>query len=251
MRWLRCWPSVRPRPLLLRTLAAVLTSASMALAAGQPQDVSLRTDDGVSIAGTLYTTARPGPAVILLHMLSRTRTDWQAVAVRLADAGITALAIDLRGHGASDPGPSGSTLEDLTPMVADVKAARAYLASRRDIVGGRVGIAGASIGANLAVLYAATDPTVRSLALLSPGIDYRGLRPEAAMRKYGDRPALLMSSQEDNYATSSVRQLAAGGPGFGVRELHALSGAGHGTTMLVRQPDTIAVLVDWFRRTLL
>ena len=134
-------------------------------------------------------------------------------------------------------------------MMADVKAARAFLASRRDVVPGRVGIAGASIGANLAILFAANDLTVRSLALLSPGIDYRGLRPEPAMKKYGDRPAMLVASQEDNYATSSARQLTAGGSG--VRDLRVLIGAGHGTTMLGRQADLVAALVDWFRRTLL
>ena len=93
-------------------------------------------------------------------------------------------------------------------MMADVKAARAFLATRREVVPNRIGIAGASIGANLAILFAAGDPTVRSLVLLSPGIDYRGLRPEAAMKKYGDRPALLVASQEDNYSTNSARQLA-------------------------------------------
>ncbi len=92
--------------------------------------------------------------------------------------------------------------------MADVKAARAFLATRREVVPNRIGMAGASIGANLAILLAAGDPTVRSLVLLSPGIDYRGLRPEAAMKKYGERPALLVASQEDNYAANSARQLA-------------------------------------------
>jgi pimeloyl-ACP methyl ester carboxylesterase len=130
-----------------------------------------------------------------------------------------------------------------------VKAARAFLASRREVALNRIGFAGASIGANLAILFAANDPTVRSLALLSPGIDYRGLRPEAAFKKYADRPALLIVSQEDNYSTNSARQLARSGPG--VRDLRILNGAGHGTAMITRQPDLAASLVDWFRRTLL
>jgi dienelactone hydrolase len=211
--------------------------------------VSFRTDDGVTIAATLYLPARPGPGIILVHALSRTREDWSAVAARLADAGFVALAIDLRGHGASGPLPEGTDLADLTKMMADVRAARAFLASRREAVPGRVGIAGASIGANLAVLLAAGDPTVRSLALLSPGIDYRGLRPEAAMKKYGERPALLVASQEDNYAANSARKLAISGAG--IRDLRILNGAGHGTTMMARQPDLAVSLVDWFRRTLL
>ena len=156
-------------------------------------------------------------------------------------------------HGASGPLPEGATLDALTPMMADVKAARAFLASRREAVPGRVGLAGASIGANLAILTAASDATVRSLALLSPGIDYRGLRPEAAIKQYGGRPAMIIASQEDHYATNSARQLtvAGAGPGIGIRDLRILNGVGHGAAMLARQPDLVSSLVDWFRRTLL
>lgn len=230
-------------------VATLLVLSAGCLLAATPEDVSFRTDDGVTIAGTLYLPARSGPGVILVHALSRTREDWHAVATRLADAGFVALAIDLRGHGASGPLPEGTNLQELTKMTADVKAARAFLASRREVAPNRIGFAGASIGANLAILFAANDPTVRSLALLSPGIDYRGLRPEAAFKKYADRPALLIASQEDNYSTNSARQLARSGPG--VRDLRILNGAGHGTAMITRQPDLAASLVDWFRRTLL
>ncbi len=230
-------------------VASLIVLTATPLAAATAQDVSFRTDDGVTIAGTLHLPSRPGPGIILLHALNRTRDDWEAVAARLADAGFVTLAIDLRGHGASGPPPEGADLQDLTKMMADVRAARAFLASRREVAPNRVGIAGASIGANLAILFAAGDPTVRSLALLSPGIDYRGLRPEAALRKYGDRPALLVASQEDSYATNSARQFARSGPG--VRDLRILVAAGHGTAMIGRQPDLAASLVDWFRRTLL
>jgi alpha-beta hydrolase superfamily lysophospholipase len=232
------------------SIAALLVLLlAAAAAAASTQDVSFRTDDGVTIVGTLFLPGHPGPGVMLLHALSRTREDWHATAGRLADAGLVVLSIDLRGHGGSGPLPEGSSLDELTKMMADVRAARGFLASRREVAPNRIGIAGASIGANLAILLAANDPTVRSLVLLSPGIDYRGLRPEAALRKYADRPALIVASQEDNYSANSARQLAGSGPG--VRDLRLLNGAGHGTNMLARQPDLVGAVVDWFRRTLL
>jgi pimeloyl-ACP methyl ester carboxylesterase len=231
-------------------MAAVLVACLAGVArAATTQEVSFTTSDGVTIAGTLSLPGRPGPGIILIHALSRTREDWGAVASKLADAGFVVLAIDLRGHGASGPLPEGTSLQQLTPMVADIKAARLFLASRREVAPNRVGVAGASIGANLAILLAANDPAVRSLVLLSPGIDYRGLRPEAALKKYGDRPAMLVASQEDNYSANSARQLAGSGPG--IRDLRILNGAGHGPSILVRQPDVVGAVVDWFRRTLL
>ena len=187
---------------------------------------------------------RPAPAVVMIHMLQRSRRDWDAAAAQLAAAGIGALTIDLRGHGES----VGAAGQDLAAMVQDVKAARRFLSTRSDVQG-RIGLAGASLGANLAVLAAADDQAVASLALLSPSLDYRGLRIEAAMKKYGARPVLMVASDEDAYAARSARDLQKAGGGK--REALMLSQAGHGTMMLVRNPELTASLVDWFRRTLL
>jgi pimeloyl-ACP methyl ester carboxylesterase len=194
--------------------------------------------------------ALPAPAVILVHMFSRARGDWAATAAKLAESGFVVLAIDLRGHGTSGAAAvAPASPDDMTASVLDVKAARVYLTGRPDLATAAIGIAGAQVGANLAIVEAAADPLVRSIALLSPGVDYRRVRPEAALLKYGGRPALIVASSEDGYASRSARQLAI--QGGGVRDLHIVNGAGHGTVMLARQPDLIGVLVDWFRRTLL
>ncbi len=158
--------------------AALLVIAAGNVLAATPQEVSFQTDDGVTIAGSLYLPGRPGPGIVLVHALSRTREDWSAVAARLADAGFVVLTIDLRGHGASAPVPEGTSLQDLTKMMADVKAARAFLGARREAVPGRVGFAGASIGANLAILMGGDRPD-RSVA----GAPVAGNRlPRAAAR---------------------------------------------------------------------
>lgn len=207
--------------------------------------MTLRTEDGVTIAATWYEpSSRPAPAVILVHMLNRTRREWDGVASRLASEGIGALAIDLRGHGESP----GDAAGDFTTMLKDLEAARHHLAVRPDVVHTRIGITGASLGANLAVLAAAEDSSIASLALLSPSLEYRGLRSEAAMRKYGSRPALLAVSDDDAYANRSAKDLQKAGSG--IRELLVLNGAGHGTNMLSRSADLSRALVDWFRRTL-
>jgi pimeloyl-ACP methyl ester carboxylesterase len=221
---------------------ALLPSARLSAAV---QRVMIRTEDGVMLSGTWYEpSTRPAPAVVMIHMLQRSRRDWDAAAAQLAAAGIGALTIDLRGHGES----VGAAGQDLAAMVQDVKAARRFLSTRSDVQG-RIGLAGASLGANLAVLAAADDQAVASLALLSPSLDYRGLRIEAAMKKYGARPVLMVASDEDAYAARSARDLQKAGGGK--REALMLSQAGHGTMMLVRNPELTASLVDWFRRTLL
>ena len=70
-----------------------------------------------------------------------------------------------------------------------------------------------------------------------------------AIKKYGSRPALLVASSEDAYALRSARSMVS--MGDGARELRVLSGAGHGSMMLAKDPDLAMALVDWFLRTLL
>jgi dienelactone hydrolase len=238
-------PSFRRAGPLLRALQITL-AVWLALSPGlfASQRVSFRTDDGVTIAATWYEPAnRTGPAVILVHMLHRTRRDFDALGSRLAAEGIGALALDLRGHGESGGAPGA----DFVPMAADVKAARHFLSSRSDVTG-RIGILGASLGGTLGAIAAADDPTIATLVMLSPSLDYRGLRIENAMRKFGARPLLMVASDDDAYATRSAKDIQKGGK---TREILSLSGAGHGTNMLEHDPSLMGSLVDWFRRTLL
>lgn len=232
---------------LLFTVVALLF-ALIAITPAFDQRVSFRTDDGVTISGVWHEPYyRPAPAVILVHMLGRSRRDWEPFASRLASGGIGALTFDLRGHGDSTYFGGGSGAPDYSVLVQDLRAARRYLASRADVLPTRIGIAGASIGANLAVLEAAAEASIASVALLSPSLDYRGLRIEAAARKIGSRPMLLVASDDDPYAMRSALELQKGG---NQRELLQLHGAGHGTRMLTRADELGDALMGWFKRTL-
>jgi dienelactone hydrolase len=229
--------------------AALLLAASVPALAQRAHRVSLRTADGVTLAATFVEPShRPAPAVILIHMLTRNRHDWDPLASRLASEGIAVLTFDLRGHGDSSPAPTEEAAA-APAMLQDVLAARRYLAAHPDVQGDRIGIAGGSLGANLAVVVAAADPAVRTLALLSPTLDYRGVRIESAARKYAPRPMLLVASREDSYALRTVRELTKGNLGLN-REPLLVEQAGHGTMMFSRDGGLIRILVDWFHRTL-
>ena len=237
-----------PAPISLALAAAVVLAAIQSASASQR--VTIRTDDGVTVGATWFEPSqRPASAVVFVHMLHRSRRDWEGAAQRFASDGIGALTFDLRGHGESSGRMSAEGEPGYAPMVLDVKAARRYLTQRSDVQQARVGLLGASIGASLAVLEAAADPSVASVALLSPSVDYRGLRIDAAIRKLGARPVLLVASDDDPYALRSARELQKSGGGL--REILVLKGAGHGTAMLAQDPDLVRALVDWFRRTLL
>ena len=210
----------------------------LAVDAGAQGRVTFRAEDGAILTGAYYEPShRPAPGIVLLHMLRRSHADWDEVASELSDAGFAVVSVDYRGG------------DELGAYALDVRAAKAFLRERSDVIPGRIGLAGASIGANLAVLDAASDPGVLSIALLSPGIDYKGLRTEAAMKKYGARPALLAGSTKDPYAARTIRHLTTIGPGL--REVRLTDAVAHGTVLLSSDPELIPALVDWFKRTLL
>lgn len=230
----------------------VLAVAAAALACGcgkleAAETIALRASDGTALSAVWHASARPAPAVLLVHMLTRSHADWDLTAQALNVSGFGVLALDLRGHGASEGASSA-----LGSMQLDVQAALDWLKTRQDVLTDRLGIIGASLGASLAVLAAAADPAVRSIALLSPASEYRGLRCEAAMRRFAERSGavMLVASTGDPYALRSARHFET--MGAGPRDLRVIDGTNaHGTTLLNARPDLVSSLVDWFRRSLL
>jgi alpha-beta hydrolase superfamily lysophospholipase len=222
--------------------AALILSSTTASAAGRL--VNFPSVDGTPLAATFYEPlAKPAPAVVLVHMLGRSREDWNALADRLEQAGMMVVAVDLRGHGRS-----GGTAATLAPMVDDVRAAIAWLSARPGVRPGAVGVVGGSLGANLAMLAGSTDPGIRAIGLLSPSLDYRGVRIDAAtIKKAADRPLWLAASTQDPYALRTIKELV---DGPGTREQRLTAALAHGTNLLSADPDLAAALVDWLRRTL-
>ena len=99
-----------------------------------------------------------GQAVVLLHGLASNARIWDGVASRLAGAGLRVVALDQRGHGASEQPGSGY---DFATMGRDLSAALAALGIERPV------LAGHSWGANVALQFAADRPgALAGLALV-------------------------------------------------------------------------------------
>ena len=222
-----------PRPTLAAWLCAGLCLAPQL--AGASSQVTLRADDGVTVVGAWDAPGRPSPAVLLVHSYMRSRADWDQVAGRLHEAGFGVLALDLRGHGASvGPIPSDS----LQPFTKDVKAAVDWLRRQPDVMATHIGIAGLNLGTTLAIIEAGADPAVRSLALVSPASEFRGLRADQAMHNFAARSgaAWLVAGALDPYASRSARLLAEITPG--ARDLRIIDNtAANGRALLADQPD--------------
>jgi len=99
-----------------------------------------------------------GPLVLLLHGMPTFWWTWHQQMIDLADAGYRAVAIDLRGYGASDKPPRGY---DAPTLAADIAALVTALGERDAM------IVGNDVGGLLAWTVAAHNPhVVRRIAVL-------------------------------------------------------------------------------------
>jgi alpha-beta hydrolase superfamily lysophospholipase len=130
--------------LVIGALVVALCASGRASAA--TQELTLRMNDGVDLAATLYEPdAAPPPAgypaVVLFHGLAGKRQDLAALAKRL-DGQFAVLAFDARGHGQS----GGLTSISGPREVADARAVFQQLAARSDIDDAKIGAWGMSMG---------------------------------------------------------------------------------------------------------
>jgi dipeptidyl aminopeptidase/acylaminoacyl peptidase len=196
--------------------------------------------DGVDLIGTFYAPQQarpPWPAVLLLHMAYGNRQTWGDFPEKLAAAGYAVLAIDLRGQG-----ESGGSL-DWSKGPQDVAQAWQYLIHYPQVDPQSTAIVGASFGANLALVQGTAEGSIRTVVLLSPGLDYFGVSTADAIKAYGERPVLIAASSEDSYAAESSRQLKQMAKGSA--ELLMFDGAGHGIHMLAAQAGLAEQIIDW------
>jgi dienelactone hydrolase len=221
-----------PRHVLLAAplLAAALLAALPASAA-DARPVSLRAADGLTLRGTWHPAARPtGRAVLLLHEMCGNRSAWAPFLARLSEAGVDALAVDLRGFG-----ETGGEL-DWSKEVADARAWLAWLAA---LPGAEVlGIAGESLGAKLALVVCAAEPRCQAAAALSP---YGIFTPGEL--DYRDRAVYLLGVRGDDvHSALAVRRMA--GDVQGDVTLRLVAGVEPGIATAL-EADLVAEVVGW------
>jgi alpha-beta hydrolase superfamily lysophospholipase len=215
------------------------------------EKVVITTSDGVEIVGDYSASEGARAAVLLLHMMPARKESWQPFAAALNAKGLATLAIDLRGHGESTKRGterldySAFSDEEHRLKRLDVEASASWLIAKTGIGFESLALAGASIGANLAIAFAAANWEIPAVLALSPGLNYRGVTTEDALKILRKNQAVfLVASEEDAYSYSTVEELART-PVDGDLQVLKLDDAGHGTTMFERLPQFMDEAAEW------
>lgn len=143
------------------------------------EDVVVTTPAGLHLTGTLtLPKSRPSgklPAIITITGSGPEDRDEQSGAIpgyrpfrELADTlgrrGIAVLRLDDRGVGGSEAGAPSATSADFAD---DIRSGIAYLRSRPEIDGNRIGIVGHSEGGIIAPMIAVGDSKIRAIVLMA------------------------------------------------------------------------------------
>jgi fermentation-respiration switch protein FrsA (DUF1100 family) len=127
------------------------------------EDVAFDTADGLRLRGWFVpaATRQSRATVLVLGGNAGNRMARAPLAAELSRVGLSVLLVDYRGYGGNPGNPSERGL------LADARAARAYLAARGDVDPARLVYFGESLGAAVAVQLAVERPPM-ALVLRSP-----------------------------------------------------------------------------------
>ncbi|MEK6940423.1 MAG: alpha/beta fold hydrolase [Nanoarchaeota archaeon] len=203
------------------------------------QNVELITTDGISIAAS-YFKGESTKGIIFLHQLASSKESWNKLINELTEYHM--IAIDLRGHGASDLEWGSFNDKDFNNMINDIEAAEKYLKEKKVT---EIGIIGASIGANLAIKYG-VDHNLKTVVALSPGLNYRGIDIDenSAMLNI---PTLIVVGDGDGYSTETSSTIYGSIPNE-EKELLELHNKLHGVNMLDKA--LINKIKEWLKKYL-
>ncbi|MGE3960825.1 MAG: alpha/beta fold hydrolase [Dehalococcoidia bacterium] len=204
----------------LAAVACTEHAPAAPLEADGAQTVTIVTEDGLTLDGNLWD--REGDRlVIYLHEFREDQTSWWPHAMEPREDGTSALTFDFRGHGASE-----GELDDVQGMVLDAVAVVDFA---REQGFERVMLAGAGMGAAVALVAAVEQPDVTVVGFSTPA-DFDTLDALAVMELLDGR-VQLVATRDDISAADSLRKFRSLG-NVDSTEARLYPGGSHGVAML-------------------
>ena len=233
---------------------AIIATFFLITTNGYAEEISLNTEDGFLLPATLKGVEGEDarPAVILIHQGGSDRSEWEFMHEALIAEDYVILSYDIRGMGASpkDNG-QGKVAENIynatDQATIDLKAAITLLEGMEEVDNARIGILGASVGGNLAVVGAATMNIKSAVAISGKTDAVHNLAGNSDIKM---KSTYYISSMESDGAravwaeemfnmTASPREIAI-----------SPNEQGHGVTILQDMPILQEQVISWFKKTL-
>jgi dienelactone hydrolase/Tfp pilus assembly protein PilF len=228
--------------------------------------IRLTGNDGQPIVGSLFKPPRPGggaagpsPAraggVLLLHGLGSDRGAATQTARLLAENGLFALTLDLRGHGASVSEALATPHQFTEDLEANLAAARQdagvaldYLRRQPGVDGSRIGAVGEGLGGLVATrALDGTSSRETALVILSPWGQAEAYRPH--LESLGAEAIFVLAASEDRAASSALQKLTGDRDPISMESV-LVPGAARGFQLLREDPDLRGRFASFLSRRL-
>lgn len=190
-----------------------------------------------------YFPADSDKGILLIHSLGSSKASWKQLVPELTSRNYNVLSIDMRGHGFSDYDWRSFDSDDFNKAVLDVEAGISFL---EDNGVDDIAVIGSSIGANIALKHASQNPEIKSLILLSPSLNYRGVKTASNMEKYSN-PVLIIVGKEDIQSYEGSKKLH--NISSGKKDLIITNSSTHGTLLLQNEEVKLSIL-RWLGNTI-
>lgn len=220
-------------------------------------EVQFLTDDGIKIsAGYEFPKGETAllPTIILIHQGGSSRKEWFELSLwnRLLDEGYVLLAYDIRQHGKStkDEGDLFDLFNNPARAPLDLLAAIKFLEQDTRIDSQRIGIIGASIGANLACVAASSDKYhVKSVVSISAKVsavqNLSGLKEPIIPKNVF---FIASKSEQNGFREKWAYELFT--KTTGKKKVEIAKGDKHGSFILRESKSLENSIVEWFKKTL-
>ena len=219
--------------------------------------IFLTTKDGLKIAANLYSAEQPKGWIVFSHMMPAVKESWNDLAKLFQGAGYEGIAIDLRGHGESISGGLTRKLNyrnfsdtEHQKSILDLAAAADFLVQERKAAAEKIYFVGASIGANLSLQYISEHSEFKTAVLLSPGLDYRGVKTEPMVKKLSAGQKVFFVSAKDDVRSGGNnaeenQKLYDLTPQGVKKQIKIYETGGHGTDILNVQSELSDLIKDF------
>ncbi len=231
-------------------------SSQLSFVQKKAEAVSMITKDGIILQGVYKPPEFPNDYVfVLLHGLGSSKEEWNEFSDKLSSVGFGYLRYDARGHGESIKDKKENLIDfrffsynDWNKMVDDLETVVKFL-KKKGVSDEKIGLIGASLGANVCLNYAVRNYKIPLCILLSVGIQYQSVSIKEAIKKFGNRRLLLAVSPGDRYAYESNKIIFKIAKSLGT-DVEFIEGVGslHGVEMFKKGIDS--KIIEWLRRNI-
>ncbi len=206
--------------------------------------VVIKASDGTQLhADWVPPKTKKQPVILAFHMKENDRTAWKPFQDVAVKEGVGLLAIDMRGHGKKAKRPRPNDKKLFSKLHMDVAAAHKFV-RKKGIHTKRIILIGAEIGCGAILQWAANHDTYAAAILLSPGTQFSGISSVQDIKKWSDRPLLMVAAADEVESGANILYKAMGNHRQGI-VLSLPQKNVRGTQMLSKVPRLSQRLIEW------